>query len=382
MLQLLSLKSPKVSFKESTFSPTMSRHKFSFNLFFKQLWILLWKSLITRRVHYLTTLFELLGPILLVFLGAYLHSKTLGTLNEAVFHPDNHVLHKLGPVIYRNPQFSIHFDPSLDFPYKDFEIVYAPNDASVAQLFSDFSDPIKISSVADYDTLVSRVTEDPRPKSKFGVYVSKNDLSKGQLEYEIVKASDLQSSEIPSITNPFPRKFGQSPVNHTLFAYNQLLPLLSYLNSRHVQSFCQNQKGIPQDCNQLQKVVKMYQMPYPTYQESKSSVASSYVVFGLLITISYFMICPLIVKRITDEKNTKARELLRLIGLSDMVYWLSHFISYLIIFCIHAIGFYFILFHYNPIFKHTSATVFLFGFILFGFQTILFSMLITTVFNR
>src|SRR5690606_37983168 len=94
-------------------------------------------------------------------------------------------------------------------------------------------------------------------------------------------------------------------------------------------------------------------------------------------------ICPLIVKRITDEKSTKSKELLRMIGMSDFVFWSSHFINYLPIFLFHAACLTYILFyHDNPIIVYASPTVFFFVFILSGIQTILSSMLITTVLHR
>ena len=95
------------------------------------------------------------------------------------------------------------------------------------------------------------------------------------------------------------------------------------------------------------------------------------------------VLVPLIVKRITDEKSTKAKELLRLIGMSDFVFWFSHFINYFFIILVHTIVVTAVVFGLKvSFFPLSSWFLFALGFLMYGVQLILFSMLITTVFNR
>ena len=67
------------------------------------------------------------------------------------------------------------------------------------------------------------------------------------------------------------------------------------------------------------------------------------------------MTCPLIVKRVTDEKAIKAKGLLRMMGLSDWVFWLSHFVSFFTIMAVHNLLFtaiYYIGFGGQPIYQY------------------------------
>ena len=108
--------------------------------FMAQLWILFWKSCITRRVHFISTFFEIIGPVALLLFCAQLNSKLYpvsgGVSNgnlENIQQPFQN--DSLGPIIYKEPLLNIHFD------YKDglfYEIYYAPNDPSFSSLFDRF----------------------------------------------------------------------------------------------------------------------------------------------------------------------------------------------------------------------------------------------------
>jgi len=89
------------------------------------------------------------------------------------------------------------------------------------------------------------------------------------------------------------------------------------------------------------------------------------------------------VKRITDEKSTKARELLRLIGMSDLMYWFSHFLNNFIVILAQMLVITICLYVFSsPVIALASSPLVFFALVLFGIQTLLFCMTITTVFNR
>lgn len=105
----------------------------------------------------------------------------------------------------------------------------------------------------------------------------------------------------------------------------------------------------------------------------------------MMMLLSYIIMCPIIVKRITDEKVAKAKEMLRMMGLSDWVFWGSHFLNYFLIFLVHSIIYsiiYFLGFGGLPSFMYTDPTLFFVAMILYSASTIMSCMLLTTVFNR
>ena len=104
----------------------------------------------------------------------------------------------------------------------------------------------------------------------------------------------------------------------------------------------------------------------------------------LLIT-GYIVICPLIVKRITDEKVAKAKEMLRMMGMSDWVFWGSHFINFFAVMFVQSIIITLLIvygFGNGTAIHWSNGLIFFISLILYNISSILSSMLLTTVFNR
>ena len=113
-------------------------------------------------------------------------------------------------------------------------------------------------------------------------------------------------------------------------------------------------------------------------------------IVAIIIFMSYIVFCPLIVKRITDEKANKIKELLKMMGMSDWVFWTSHFIYYLMIVSIHSLFFTFLLCigpqtiligGGDAIFSGVDWYIFFTILMIFCVQTILFYMVFTTIFK-
>ena len=124
-------------------------------------------------------------------------------------------------------------------------------------------------------------------------------------------------------------------------------------------------------------------MPYPKHKVEKSIQFSPHDITGVMIILSYVLLCPLIVKRIADEKATKARELLRMSGMSDVVFWTAHFLNYFLVIVMQAVVFTAVLcFSDRKLMQHSSSVLFFQFVLLYGAQLVLFSMLISVVFSR
>lgn len=356
----------------TTISPIIPARRLSGVNFWNQVIILLWKSVVSQRYWFFMTAVQILAPILLV--EHLINPIPNQPHNETISNKSNSSLPLLHtPVQFMNPRHTIHFEED----FEETEIVYAPRNASLDHLFSMFT-RVNITTVGDYPSIVKIIKNDKR--KIIGLYVWEYSAVNGQIKYELIKRPEFRET-IPRMTKRLMEKRSQRPVM-PFEPYYKISTILTYVNTRHVQHFCELKFGNSSTCEQLHRKVELYQLPYPAYYEPVKSLLPTAEIYGMLITTSYIFVGPTIVNRITHEKNTKARELLRLAGLSDFVYWLSHFIYSLVIVCFHAVGFCYFFFKYNPSYQNTSITLFAFVFLLFGCQTILFSMLITTVFNR
>ncbi|CAG2114253.1 unnamed protein product, partial [Medioppia subpectinata] len=131
-----------------------------------------------------------------------------------------------------------------------------------------------------------------------------------------------------------------------LAVYELYVDYLDYLVKRH---------NLPSDV----AAVDTRAIPYPRYLKS-SSVGSMNMleVLGMLVITSYIIMCPLIVKRICDEKAAKAKEMLKM----------------MVFLCVGFGGL--------PFVVYSNAFVLLIALVLFNINTILNSMFITTMFNR
>ncbi|CAG2169599.1 unnamed protein product [Oppiella nova] len=122
----------------------------------------------------------------------------------------------------------------------------------------------------------------------------------------------------------------------------------------------------------------------PFNRMSRGDLISVSIVFG------YIVLCPLIVRRVTNEKSIKVKELMRMMGMSDWVFWSSHFINYLIVMSVHTFIFTMLWCYGFPaigvgdgraLFHLINAILFFIIVLIFCIQTILFCMAFSTLFN-
>ena len=360
----------------------------SYGLFWKQLSALLWKSLITRRVHYVSTFFELIGPLLLPLFACLLVSSVNLSNDTQQDTSSVTVPEYLGPKIYTSSFMKVRFD-EFDFKLNDgyYTVFYAPQNEITNRLISSFGNFVEVYGVNSeqdiWDRMLSKMANltdtGISMLQMIGISFGDISLSNGQISYSLLVPS---TKEFNTMTGQkYPMKFNQAPAP-TSHDYFRFVQVSSYINRELVRESCQfHAHG---SCEQASKPIEIFQMPYPRYENPESQ--QQFSVFdwvGLLTVLGYVLVCPLIVKRITDEKDSKVKEMLRMIGMSDLVFWSSHFISYFVIVIIQAFIFVFIFFSFqNSVVNHSSMSLFVIFFIIYGAQLILFSMLITTIFNR
>ncbi|XP_077497521.1 phospholipid-transporting ATPase ABCA3-like [Amblyomma americanum] len=113
----------------------------------------------------------------------------------------------------------------------------------------------------------------------------------------------------------------EGPVRQEQFAeMNTLLPIVGALQQRHLELQAKR-FAYPHPVEK----VKLQRFPYPTYLEYRDTKNYALVLtrfcIGMLIPFSVF------VARLSDERATGMKEMLRVMGLNDWVYWISHYVS-------------------------------------------------------
>lgn len=361
------------------------------SLYCKQLKALLWKSLITRRVHYISTFFEIIGPLLLPLFAALLFSSVNSSMsNESQQSSSSkpNVPEFLGPIIYPTAQMQVNFDQT-DFAQSKFQVVYAPKNQITDRLVASLArSNVELIALSNEDKIwewmlkrMINVTANQVPFLPIlGVSFGEIDLENGHISYSLLVPSNNDFNTMTG--QKYPVKFNQAPAVETFLSYYRFGQVSSYINREVIRESCQLHPGA--SCAGAMKRIEVFRMPYPRYQNPENE--NSFSIFdwvGLLTVLSYVLVCPLIVKRITDEKDSKVKELLRMIGMSDLVFWSSHFVSFFVIVIVQASAFLYIFFGMKEsIVQHSSLSLFFVVLLLYGIQLIMFSMLITTIFNR
>jgi len=186
---------------------------------FVQLKALLWKSWIIRRVHYISSFFEVLCPVLFMLLICW----TMNGLTAPSDSDDNNSTTTnttLGPIIYTDAKFYVHYETRYDFATR-INLFYAPQSPQTERLMSTF-----LRDNNTFVTLTAFNTEKDvdiqlelmnKTDQKVGLYagivfenLTPENIVKGHVEYKIKILTGSQAVQI--ILLKFPMKTSQAPV--------------------------------------------------------------------------------------------------------------------------------------------------------------------------
>lgn len=132
-------------------------------------------------------------------------------------------------------------------------------------------------------------------------------------------------------------------------------------------------------CPDLKRPLVFSRMPYPKYPNVKISPLQN--ALSYLLPIGYIFVCPLIVMKIAEEKSSKTKELLKMVGLGDFVFWFAHFVDHFVVFFCHGIIFT-VIFWAAKVFTYSSFLLFFIQFTLFSMQLTLFTFFMVTLFSK
>ncbi|KAI1307987.1 Phospholipid-transporting ATPase ABCA3 [Halotydeus destructor] len=317
-------------------------------LWWQQAKALLWKCYIVRKRHPFTLAFELLLPLVLSLLVTHSFYNTLPDVPAGSASP-------LGPDKPSYSPATIYKDPVYTFPdnlRRDLEgftrIWYAPQNKFTDQLIEQVVQ-IAIDQSPDLARLITVVPfadEASMLKSYYNVSRSGYDIKALIAFHDTNGVVDVKPVTKLSYTL-HPRQYFTPSVS-TLFPYKTYGPRYSSSSNYYASTsrFVIFQALINEAFIKLKAQSigvsnnvtswNAWKFPYPKYFNPTQDT-SFFKLFPPLIIFGFIVTFPIIVKRIAEEKVNKSREMFRIMGMSDSVYWSTTFVSFFLIYIFQAI---------------------------------------------
>ncbi|KAH7976220.1 hypothetical protein HPB52_010100 [Rhipicephalus sanguineus] len=304
-------------------------------LWCRQLYIILWKNVYVKRIsrHYLNTVLEV----------ALMVTLLLGIQEDSVTREP---LLRRGDTVFDPINTSTFWNTQPDIARID-TVYFAPKGKYLSALTRSAFAKLNVHKVIEVPTeqqLIEGARVDANgtlPATSvllfYTNFVGVNDTAPVPLSLHV----SLFAGRLPfDLQVLYPQRLisqPEGPVAEERFPeMNTLLPIMGALQQRHLEL----QADSASYAHPIEEL-RLQRFPYPAYLEYKDTKNYALVLtrfcIGMLIPFSFF------VAKLTDEKATGLRggtvpadtspriagmkEMLRVIGLSDWVYWVSHYLS-------------------------------------------------------
>ncbi|XP_072143707.1 phospholipid-transporting ATPase ABCA3-like [Dermacentor andersoni] len=281
-------------------------------MLWRQLRLLLWKSvyLYKLRRNWTITALEVLTPLLLTLVQTYLHCNRDQPSSTGQSTPG-----PLSRLLVGDTEAEEVVTPSFYFP-STIAFVPAPaGNVSGEQVLRHAFPRAKLEEFADEPAMVANLSARTNAlglANNYGVVFEQ--AERGVLSYTL---------RFPSWQEFYTRQTmrpGGVTLRPPFWLSGILLPMMSRLNMAVAQMVSPIAGGA-----QLPPVYfQTRRFPSPKgFDSSKSArkITDVSVIYGFIV------LAPVAVKRIAEEKSVGMKELLRIAGISDAVYWLSAFLS-------------------------------------------------------
>ncbi|XP_040061354.3 LOW QUALITY PROTEIN: phospholipid-transporting ATPase ABCA3 [Ixodes scapularis] len=131
--------------------------------------------------------------------------------------------------------------------------------------------------------------------------------------------------------------------------------------------------------------IMMNRFPYPEYNDDSHFVVLSRLI-AMFVVYGYLVFSPIYVRRVITEKSSRVRELMRMMGLTDWVYWIGTFASGFLVMAVTSV-ISLVLFKIEvaplaAVLLYSDFSLLLFIMLLYATGAILFLLLFTIIFNN
>ncbi|XP_064476304.1 uncharacterized protein LOC135390539 [Ornithodoros turicata] len=281
----------------------------------RQLYIMLWKNIFLKRFqrHYVTTILEI---ALMVAFMTGIHSNAVK--REQLIRHSVTLYPPSSPMTYWRTLKNISNIQT---------VVFTPQTQYFAKLVRSATADLGIKTVLSSPTLqhleeTVKLNQNTTPSTLIGIFFD-GDFTKDQTPPQsldiVVYPTQLQLDTGVRFGDKLST---QAPGPNDESRYNEMntiLPITARLEYHHLMMTAQR-KNVAFNAD-----FKLRRFPYPSYIEERSQRN-----YGLVLTrFCVAMLIPfaVFVARLTEERGTGMKEMMRICGLSDWIYWISHFLG-------------------------------------------------------
>lgn len=411
----------------------------------RQYYALIWKDFVVHKRHYIWTMLEITIPVLVCAMAilSNSHQGKPKLENERTFEPDDYerLYGDLNPARHRllvapNSSFTRALVDRIDDGAVTIELCNTEEELveliqreipvsldQVKRLLPDENQNVTIGGVviqSDEQYIKHLRQQQPRQNEiKLSNKITDqrrrdiNDNDSDSYYYEVTSKLDGQKMKIPIKLDlairakdfrlgpePFPKKYSLGPFIHsdhyqaTFFMASQIMISRAYINllASYVNSTQANADiVIPTNDDLIGQ-----RMPYPKYvahKRLKETTLGTFVAgsqkqkpfvltMDYCITVGFLVTAIFLAKRIVDEKKSRVRDMLRLVGISDWTYYGSHMTNTMLIMLIQCFlittlftG------HHDAPAQNIDSTLMFVILLLYCLSAIMFVLVLSTMFN-
>ncbi|KAH6923180.1 hypothetical protein HPB50_024603 [Hyalomma asiaticum] len=288
-------------------------------LWCRQLFIILWKNVYVKRIsrHYLSTVLEV----------ALMVTLLLGIQEDSVVREP---LLRRGDTLFEPTKTGTFWNTQPDIAHID-TVYFAPKSRYLSALTRSAFARLNVRKVIEVPTeqqLIESARNDANgtlPATSvlllYTNFVGVNETEAVPVSLHVSMFAGRLPFDLQVLYQQRLISQPEGPVAEERFPeMNTLLPVMGALQQRHLEMQADRVSYLyPIEQLTLQR------FPFPSYLEYKDTKNYALVLtrfcIGMLIPFSFF------VAKLADERVTGMKEMLRVMGLSDWVYWVSHYLS-------------------------------------------------------
>ncbi|XP_015788540.1 ATP-binding cassette sub-family A member 1-like [Tetranychus urticae] len=351
-------------------------------VYWSQLKSMLIKDQLIRKRHWISSLFEFFLPILLVLLHIWILDDQGTTHLSSSAAPKSKVVRQNSPPLKYSSD--VYFSQTFYCNSFGAHIYYtSPNDVASKLLPPKFSAcSLRSVSLANDRAVVKAwgdAVDERFRNSNTAVFFHELDVDKGIANYTIGGPTiEYEGPYSEPVLNTYQDYIRTQSVINILMANYPDFASLKEANLEYVYTSKLFNEGNPSHEKETDS------NPKPASQSSFQIDTFNFIEAYAFLEIGLIYLASIITRRLIREKVTNSKELLRIMGLSDLVYWISHFINYLSLSIFHATFItiiYSVFSNKNP-YGNWSASLFWFNYLITSISNILFTFTFTTVLNR
>ncbi|XP_059481121.1 phospholipid-transporting ATPase ABCA1-like isoform X2 [Neocloeon triangulifer] len=292
----------------------------------RRLGVLVWKnSVLVRKRHWFLTLLETLLPLILFAIVAFIraNSASLGTKQ-----------------VDSTTWFHEYSQLDLRRDFRDKHILFAPENNFTkrlmerAKIFGDIPDVEGMKSEVAMLVRLSALANETRRRYHGSsvdciVFQGKATESLGskvpkKLEYKIRVKENFKTEHLFNTISVGPDIYRSYPYHESGFLGLQLIINKAFIEL--AQSY--EHSSTPED---IQDQMFLQAMPYPPYMDDNGYAAAVKTLLPFLSMFSFIILCTTVTKRVVEEKQSGAKELMKLMGMEKWAFWVGWMIDALLV---------------------------------------------------